>query len=117
MALIEKENTSPNIGTRIKNAPINRIIRTKIGTKIEKGITRVNTEIKTKTNTNIVPVLLKTKRSMIAAIRIKRRRAPPPAKTRNTRVAAPPVRIRTRARTKNIIISPAPVLRIRTSKT
>lgn len=117
MALIEKENTSPNTEIKTRNALINRSIKTKTGARIERGITRAYT--RTRTDTNTVQVRSKTRTSMIAAIKIKRKGAPPLIKTENTRVAVPParIRIRTRAKTRNIITSPAQVLKIRTGKT
>lgn len=115
MVLIEKENINLNIETRIKNGPINRSIRTKTEARIKREITRVNTEIKTKTDTNIVPVPLRIKRNMKAIVKTKRKRVLL-VRTRSIRALLARIKKKRKARTRNIIINRARVLKIKTSK-
>lgn len=119
MALIKKENTSLSTETRIKRDLINPITRIRTGVRIKKGITRANTGIRTRIGIDTVPVPLRIKKSMTAAIaRIKTKiRRALPARIRSIRVAHPVrTKIKTRVRTRNIITSRAPVLKIRRGK-
>lgn len=115
MVSIKKGNTNQNTGTRIESDLTNRI--TKIGVEIRRGIIKTNIGTRIRINTGIAPVLLKIKKSMTAAI-IKIERVLRLAKTRSTKVAVHPAkikkRIRTRARTRNIITNRA--LKTKTGK-
>lgn len=119
MVSIKKGNTNQNTETRIESDLTNRI--TKIGAKIKRGIIKANIGIRTRINTDIAPVPLKTKKSMIAAIiRIRIERVPRLARTRSTKVAVHPAkikkRIRIRAGTRNIITNRARAPKTKTGK-
>lgn len=117
MVSIKKGNTNQNTETRIESDLTNRI--TKIGVKIRREIIKANIGIRTRINTDIAPVPLKTKKSIIAAIiRIRIERVPRLA--RSTKVAVHPAkikkRIRTRAGTRNIITNRARAPKTKTGK-
>lgn len=115
MALTRRGNT--NLSTETKIGLTNQITRIRTEAKTKKEITKANIGIRTRTDTNIVQAPLRTRKSMIA-IKTKTRRAHLRAKTRSIKVAAHPakIKIKIRARTRNIITSRAQVRRIKTGK-
>lgn len=123
MVSTRKGNTNRSTETRIENALINRITKTKIGAEIRKEIIKASIGIRTRTSTDIAPVLLKIRRGMMAAItkiKTRKRRVLHLVRTRSTRVAVRPARIRKRIRTgagtRNIITNRARAPKTKTGK-
>jgi len=114
MVSIRKGNTNRSTETRTESGLTNRSTKTRIGAEIRRGIIKANTEIRT--STDIAPVLLRTRRSMmVAIIRIKTRiKRVLRLKTRSIRVAVHPTRKRIRTRARNITTNRAP--KIKTGK-
>lgn len=118
MVSIRRGNINQSTETRIESDLTSRNTETKIGARIKREIIRANTKIGTRTSTDIAPVPLRTRRSKMAVIvRIKRgTKRVPLVRTRSTRVAVRPARIRTRAETKNIITNQVRAPKTRTGK-